>query len=38
LRKLKDAGLIALRGPEIAILTPAELRRLADQDWPPRPA
>jgi len=32
LRRLKDAGLIAVRGPEIAILKPAELRRLADDE------
>ena len=32
LRKLKDAGLIAVRGPEIRILRPAGLRKLAGQD------
>ena len=30
LRKLKGAGLIAVRGPEITALKPAELRKLAD--------
>ena len=32
LRKLKDAGLIAVRGPEFSILKPAGLRRLAGED------
>jgi len=32
LRKLKDAGLIAVRGPEITILRPPGLRRLAEGD------
>jgi CRP/FNR family transcriptional regulator len=32
LRKLQDAGLISVRGPQIAVLKPAELRRLADGD------
>ncbi|MCX5795951.1 MAG: Crp/Fnr family transcriptional regulator [Elusimicrobia bacterium] len=32
LRKLQDAGLIAVRGPEVSILKSPELRRLADGD------
>jgi CRP/FNR family transcriptional regulator len=32
LRKLKDSGLISVRGPEISILKSPELRRLADGD------
>jgi CRP/FNR family transcriptional regulator len=31
LRKLQDAGLIAVRGPEVHLLKAAELRRLAGQ-------
>jgi CRP/FNR family transcriptional regulator len=32
LRKLQDAGVIAVRGPEIRVLNPAELRKRAGQD------
>ncbi|MBI5241236.1 MAG: Crp/Fnr family transcriptional regulator [Elusimicrobia bacterium] len=32
LRKLQDAGVIAVRGPEISVRKPAELKRLAGDD------
>ena len=32
LRKLQDAGVLLVRGPEISVLKPAELKRLAGRD------
>ncbi len=32
LRKLQDAGVLSVRGPEISVLKPAELRKLAGRD------